>query len=193
MLASPGQVGASGLRCCEARPVTSSTPVVLGIAGRRAGYRLLTAGALMIVVGVWFRAYSLLPGALFFTVPTAWLLLVRSGDVVRLQDDALVVFTAGRERRYPWSDVLEISWARPVVGPGPMLRVRGGPYDQPGPNIPAQVARLPIFGRGAQRAANAALGAAAQQQGIRFSDTMERNIATDKRRPRLPGEDDPQR
>lgn len=52
--------------------------------------------------------------------------------------------------------------------------MRGGPYDQPGPNIPAQVAHLPIFGCAAQRAANAALRAAAQQHGVRFSDAMER-------------------
>ncbi len=163
--------------------------VVIGRSGVLTGYVLL----LVEVAFIAFAATSGLSAALGYpmlmTGATAWLLFVRGGDEVRLAADALVVKSRGQQIRYVWSEVLEVAWRKQgtfLVGPGPVLRVSGGAFDEPGPNMPAQVASLAIFSRRANAAAEDALRSAACRRGVRFDPNMERDIALGKRRPQDP-------
>lgn len=127
-------------------------PVVLGRSGVTVGVAALLAELLVIIVAARLGGLAAAAYPLLLALGTAALLVVHFGSLVRLEDDALVVVTRGRRRRYAWSDALEVSWRHEGGwgGSGPVLRTRGGAYDHPGPNMPAQVARLPIFGaRGA--------------------------------------------
>jgi hypothetical protein len=163
--------------------------VVLGRSGVRTGCVLLAVGVSLVVLFVGAGLVAALTYPVLITGATAWQLLVRGGDTVRLEADALVVVSGRRRTCYAWSDVLEVAWRRHGdfwVGPGPVVRVRGGPYDQPGPNFPSQVASLPVFGHRAGAAAEAALAAAARRHGVRFDPDMERDIATGRRRPQDP-------
>ena len=165
------------------------TCVVIGRSGVRTGYVLLFVGVAFIA----FAATAGFVGALGYPVlvtgATAWQLFVRGGDEVRLETDALVVKSGRRYTRYAWHEVLELAWRKHgsfFVGPGPVLRVRGGAFDEPGPNLPAQVASLAIFGRRGNQAAEEALRTAAERHGVRFDPHMERDIALGRRRPQDP-------
>lgn len=117
----------------------------------------------------------------------------RGNDTVELTEQALVVTRRGVElRRYPWGDVLDLSWRGARLG-GPVLRVRGRPYDVPGPNEPCQVATVPVASRRARDDAIALLQAAARRQGIPYSPTMAPDINKGRGRPQLPGDSQPRR
>jgi len=112
-------------------------------------------------------------------------------DTVRLEEDEVVVLTRRGRTVYSWDDVLEVSWQAsswPYTGSGPVLRLRGGPFDEPGPNAPGQVAHLPIFGRVASRQAVSHLEDAASAHGVPYTAKLIELINTGKRMPRLPGE-----
>ncbi|GAB3458713.1 hypothetical protein AB1207_09400 [Kineococcus endophyticus] len=84
-----------------------------------------------------------------------------------------------------------MSWTSgtwPNLGSGPVLRVKGGPYDDPGPNVPAQVAQLALFGRRDTRRAARALAQAAADHGVPFTPGLVELVNSGKRSPRLPGE-----
>jgi hypothetical protein len=94
-------------------------------------------------------------------------------------------------RRYAWSDVLEVSWIggtrlMSASLSGPMLRTRGGAYDEPGPNHPARVGSIPIYGRPANEEAAELLRVAAEQHGIPFTPDQTRLVNTGKRPGRQP-------
>lgn len=163
--------------------------VVLGRAGVRTAYVLLLASLAAVWAGVELRSVQVVACAAASAGATAWLLLVRGADEVRLEADALVVRSGRRRTRYAWDDVLEVSWRQRgslVVGPGLVARIRGGPFDEPGPNLPAEIASPPIFGRRARAAAEHALRTAVLARGIRFDPHMERDIALGRRRPQDP-------
>ncbi|MBB2903099.1 hypothetical protein FHR75_003941 [Kineococcus radiotolerans] len=111
-------------------------------------------------------------------------------DTVRLEEEVIVVVTRRGEKTYAWADVLEVSWqgSWPYAGSGPVLRLRGGPFDTPGPNAPAQIAHLPIFGRAASRQAVDLLRRAAAAHQVPYTAKLIELINTGKRMPRLPGE-----
>lgn len=112
-------------------------------------------------------------------------------DTVRLEERAIVVVTRRGEKTYAWADVLEVSWqgsSWPYTGSGPVLRLRGGPFDTPGPNAPAQIAHLPVFGAVASRQAVDLLRAAATAHQVPYTAKLMELINTGKRMPRLPGE-----
>jgi len=71
---------------------------------------------------------------------------------------------------------------------GPVLRVRGGPWDEPGPNLPGRVASLLLFGRSANEEAARQLADSAKRHGVPFTPGLLKVINTGQRRPRLPGE-----
>jgi hypothetical protein len=115
--------------------------VALGAAGLRTGALVALSLALLAGAVVWLtREPSIL--VLYPAFGALWIagvLLTRRRDTVVLREDALVVRSRGSERRYPWGDVLELSWRGatwPYFGGGPLARVRGGPWDVPGPNAP---------------------------------------------------------
>jgi hypothetical protein len=113
------------------------------------------------------------------------------GDTVTLMDEAVVVRSRGAQTVWPWEQVLEVSWSSatwPYSGSGPVLRVKGGAYDDPGPNVPAQVASLPLFGAREQQAAVRAFRSVAEERGLVFTPGLVDLITSGKRRPRLPGE-----
>ena len=111
------------------------------------------------------------------------------GEVLVLTGDAMVVHSRGRQVSYAWLDVLEVSWRAGGLGsrPGPVLRVRGGTFAQPGPNFPGQVAHLSVFGRRAGAHARARLRQAAEAHGVPYTEDLERVLAKG-RRARLPVE-----
>ena len=162
--------------------------VVLGRAGDGLGVALAAIGTLGIVLAVAYGLVAAVAYPLLLVGGSAYGLVVRYGSVVRLEEHDLVVVQRGREVRYPWADVLEVSWRQDRGGSGPVLRTRGGAYDSPGPNLPEQVAQLPVYGRRAQAAAVAALRAACERHGVRYDGEMERDIALGRRRPRLPSD-----
>lgn len=171
--------------------------VTLGAGGTRWG--LLRGTTVFLVLGAiawWRRAdtsfalYATIWGAVAVGT-VVWTAVRHRADVVELAPDALVVRTRDGERRFAWEDVLEVSWtsgAWPNVGSGPVLRIKGGPYDAPGPNSPAQVAQLALFGRRDTRRAAKALADAAADQGVPFTPGLVELVNSGKRSPRLPGE-----
>lgn len=119
-------------------------------------------------------------------------LLVHFRTVVRLEGDALVVVSTRGTRRYPWSEILEVSWM-PGSGfmnawSGPVLRVKGGAWDEPGPNLPGRVASLLLFGRSANKEAADQLADTAGRHGVPYTADLLKLINSGRRRPRLPGE-----
>ncbi|PRY15321.1 hypothetical protein [Kineococcus rhizosphaerae] len=149
---------------------------------------------LLVVVGVLglSRAPSILPAyALVIAALMAWMLRT-GGDEVDFTADALVVrHPRGGEQRYPWQDVLELSWAPlgwPRLGAGPVARVRGSVYATPGPASPAQLATVVLVGVPARRWGRLQVRRAAALHAIPFTDDLLQLIETGKRRPRLPGE-----
>ena len=166
-------------------------PVALGRSGLGVGVAALLAELVALTAVARLGGLAAVPYLVLLPLGTAALLLFHFGSVVHLERDALVVVTRGRRQSYAWSDVLEVSWRHEGgwSGSGPVLRTRGGAYDQPGPNMPAQVAQLPIFGRRARRTAVVALRAATLRHGVPYSEHLERDIAFGRRRPRLPSDD----
>jgi hypothetical protein len=165
--------------------------VALGAAGLRTGALVALSLALLAGAVVWLtREPSIL--VLYPAFGALWIagvLLTRRRDTVVLCEDALVVRSRGSERRYPWGDVLELSWRGatwPYFGGGPLARVRGGPWDVPGPNAPAVLATLAVFGQRGRDAAVAALRAAAERHGVPYTDDLAWREGTG-RRPRPGG------
>ncbi|WP_380170042.1 hypothetical protein ACFEMC_13110 [Kineococcus sp. DHX-1] len=167
--------------------------VTLGAGGTRWG--LLSAAVSAAVAGfIAWRGWAPLAyvaGCAGFTaVSLVWTLLRHRGDTVTLTESSIVVRSRGGETSWAWGDVLEVSWSTgtwPSPATGPVLRVKGGAYDDPGPNVPAQVASLALFGR-AQRDAAAALRTVAEQRGVPFTPGLVELVNSGKRSPRLPGE-----
>lgn len=134
--------------------------------------------------------------------PSVFWLLIAAGTgvglvahyrtVVRLETDAMAVVSPRRTRRYAWEDILETSWERGSgflgAWSGPVLRLRGGPWDEPGPNLPSRVASLVLLGKKANREAADRLADAAAQHGVTFTPDLVRLINTGRRRPQLPGD-----
>ncbi|PRY11803.1 hypothetical protein [Kineococcus rhizosphaerae] len=124
-------------------------------------------------------------------VSLVWSVVRHRGDVVRLTAEAVVVESRGSTTTYPWSQVLEASWGPTTwraSGSGPVLRVKGGAFDEPGPNTPVQVAALPLFGRGAERNAVRTFREFAEAKGVVFTPKLVELLAQGERRSRLPGE-----
>ncbi|WP_380157756.1 hypothetical protein [Kineococcus sp. R86509] len=172
-------------------------PVVLGAVGIRRA--VVTAVGALVVVGVlgWWNPWGV-AGVVGYVggyvvlaaLCVVWSVLVHRADRVRLEAEAVVVVRRSGETSYPWAEVLEVSWSTttwPYAGSGPVLRLRGGAYDTPGPNAPAQIASLPVFGRGAAESV-ALLRRAAEVHGVTYTPKLLELITTGKRSPRLPGE-----
>ncbi|NAZ83693.1 hypothetical protein GTR02_17920 [Kineococcus sp. R8] len=167
----------------------------LGARGTRRGLAL--AGLLLglLALDVWWRGERVAP-VLVAYVGAAAVCIVHTVvrhrlDTVRLERESIVVLTRAGERAYAWADVLEVSWSTPsrsFGGSGPVLRLRGGPFDVPGPNAPAQVAHLPVFGRRATQEAVALLRRVTESHGLTYTPGLVELIDTGKRMPRLPGE-----
>ncbi|NAZ74338.1 hypothetical protein GTQ99_02715 [Kineococcus sp. T13] len=189
--AGPRQVG-SGVQQVGESPV-----VVLGAGGTRWGAAVAAGFVALAALGWWLSpgdGFSLLyvSGQLVLAAGCVlWALLRHRLDTVRLEDGAIVVLTRRGRTTYAWADVLEVSWRAaswPYAGGGPVLRIRGGPFDEPGPNAPAQIAHLPVFGRSASQEAVGSLQQAAKAHGVPYTPKLMELIGTGKRMPRLPGE-----
>jgi len=171
--------------------------VVLGAGGLRRGLVSAVLFLVLAVAGWWLSpgdGFSLLyvSGQLVLAAGCVLHVVVRHRlDTVRLEEEAVVVVTKQGETVYPWADVLEVSWQGstwPYTGSGPVLRLRGGPFDVPGPNAPGQIARLPVFGGAASGRATAALESVCAARGVPYTPKLMELISTGKRMPRLPGE-----
>jgi hypothetical protein len=151
----------------------------------------------LVVLGVELALGLGLPGSpnlftLFLAVLTAGGLVAHFRTVVRLETDALVVVSTRGTKRYLWPEILETSWIGGTglmdAWSGPVLRVRGGAWDEPGPNLPSRVASLLLFGRSANEEAARQLADSARRHGVPFTPGLLKLINTGQRRPRLPGE-----
>jgi Zn-dependent protease with chaperone function len=163
--------------------------VVLG--RRHRGLGLLLAGLeLFLALGLPGAPNLFLLGLAALTIVG---LVMHFRTVVRLEPAALVVVSAKGTRCYGWSDLLEASWVGGAgsmnAWSGPVLRVRGGAYDEPGPNLPSRVASLLIFGRKANNEAARQVADAARQHGVPYTPDLLKLINSGRRRPRLPGEE----
>lgn len=153
----------------------TSEPAEIEIAGR--GVRRAVIMVATVAVGAFAATVAAGHAVLeLLTIPgmCALSVLTHRGDSVRLRDDALVACTRSGERVFAWGDVLELSWWRGswwALGAGPVVRLRGGAWDVPGPNQPALVAKIPLFSRGAGDAASRAVRAAAERHGVPWSLT----------------------
>lgn len=170
--------------------------ITLGARGLR--YGIASAVVVLVLMGL-FTWWQFDSGDLLFPVVYAaivlgslvWTVRRHRLDTVRLGPGSMVVVSGDGETAYPWEDVLEVSWsttAWPYGGSGPVLRLRGGPYEVPGPNAPAQVAQLPVFGRAAVQDAVRSLEEASRARGIPYTPKLLELINSGKRMPRLPGE-----
>lgn len=184
------------------RPLPPDTPVPVGApsdltAGPPRPWIVLGSALVVLVVLGGLSAWragvpSVVP---FYLAAIGVLLAVQAvrlrHDRVHFGDDALVVTTRAGVERYAWDDVLELSWSPtdfPRTGSGPVVRVRGGSFDVPGPTAPLQIAALPIWGRHRRAQAREQVRRAAAQHGIPFTDGLVQLIASGRRSPRLPGE-----
>ena len=135
---------------------------------------------------------SLIPlWALVLAAVTIW--QMRSGgDQIDFTDEALVArFRNGREKHYPWSDVLELSWSSPHwanTGSGPVARVRGSAFDSPGPTSPTQLGAVLLAGHENRLWGRQQVRRAAAAHGIPFTDDLITAINSGRRKARLPGE-----
>lgn len=167
--------------------------MTLGAGGTRGA--LLTAAVSAVVAAViawrgWAPLGYVAACAGFTSVSLVWTLVRHRADTVTVTDSSIVVRSPGGETTWAWRDVLEVSWSTgtwPSPGTGPVLRVKGGAYDDPGPNVPTQIASLALFGR-AQREAVAALRERAEAHGVPFTPGLVELVNSGKRSPRLPGE-----
>lgn len=173
------------------------TPVVLGAGGVGRGLLGAVLFLVLAAVGWWVSpgdglGLLYVSGQLVVSAAcTVYAVARHRLDTVRLEPEAVVVVTRGGETAYAWADVLEVSWqgpSWPSAGGGPVLRLRGGPFDTPGPNAPAQVAHLPIFGRAASRHAVGLLQGAAAAHQVPYTEKLVELINSGKRMPRLPSE-----
>lgn len=151
---------------------------------------LLVVVAVLGLVPCW--SGSLVPlGALLLAAVTV-LRLRTGGDEVHFTDDALVVRPrTGAEKRYPWADVLELSWSAPhwpMSGSGPVARVRGNAYATPGPTSPAQLAAVRLAGHEHRLWGREQVRRAAARHGIPFTDDLVTLVGSGRRPARLPGE-----
>lgn len=126
-------------------------------------------------------------------IAAVMVLQLRSGgDEVDFTADALVVrFRTGRERRFPWEDVLELSWSSPLLsttGSGPVARVRGNAFDSPGPTSPTRLAAVLLVGQENRRWGREQVRRAAARHRIPFSDDLIADADSGRRKARLPGE-----
>jgi hypothetical protein len=111
----------------------------------------------------------------------ALVLAVRRGTVVHLTADAIVVDSKGKQRVFPWNTILEASWAYQSYGHyGPLLRVRGGAFDEPGPVMPAVVGSIFLPPKSAAQAFAAACAA----HGVPYTPNLVR-VLQQGRSPRL--------
>lgn len=164
---------------------------VLGRRGLRGALLLLAAEIAFIVALRLLFHWRVDAVSLFWLLPTAIGVAVHYRTVIRLEPDALVIVSSRRTQRFLWSDVLETSWFRGSgmwQWSGPVIRVRGGAYDEPGPNVPAQVGSVLLLSRRANKEAADQLAEAAERQGVPFTPNLQQLINSGKRRPRLPGE-----
>lgn len=102
-------------------------------------------------------------------------------DRVRLDEDALVVESASGTRRFPWAELLEVGWvgAAPWVStPGVVVRPEGGPWDDPGPDHPRQVATLAVVSPSGTAFARGALRQACARAGVPFVEDGEQMFGT---------------
>lgn len=149
-------------------------------------------GLLGILGFVRYQTITIVP---FYLLAIGVVLVVQSvrrrRDEVRFTPDALVVVARGQRTEHAWDDVLELSWSSfefPSVGSGPVVRIRGGSFDVPGPTAPLQIAFLPLWGRFRRAEAREQVRRAAARHGITFTDGLVGLIGSGKRMARLPGE-----
>ncbi|MEV4346406.1 hypothetical protein AB0J83_18210 [Actinoplanes sp. NPDC049596] len=122
----------------EAVPV--GEVVVLGESRMWPG--VLLPAALTIVVVVYYGAY--LTTVLGLVVAALIVALVRRRNAVLADDQGILIRNRrGLRRSYDWSQIERMGWVS-APGWGATLTVypRGGPYDVPGPNSPAEVAGI---------------------------------------------------
>lgn len=162
----------------------------------RGARRWLVPVALLVVVAVlglvprW--SGSLVPLWALVLAAVTVLRLRTGGDEVHFTDDALVVRPrTGVEKRYPWADVLELSWSAPhwlMSGSGPVARIRGSAYDTPGPTSPGQLAAVLLAGHDDRLWGRQQVRRAAARHGIPFTDDLVNLVSSGRRPARLPGE-----
>ncbi|MFI7586745.1 hypothetical protein ACIB24_06680 [Spongisporangium articulatum] len=131
------------------------------------------AGALL-----WFGGVGVLVDALYALVPAyafAQAVVVHRFDVVVIDDRGITVERTRDPVTYAWADILEVGWAGsgagwPMIAAGLMIRPKGGRFAIPGPNAPARIGPLAVFGRAAHRNARAVLRAECRGRGVPFED-----------------------
>ncbi|MCY1144288.1 hypothetical protein OWR29_40375 [Actinoplanes sp. Pm04-4] len=107
------------------------------------------AAAALIVVAVALRYVPWYP--LIVVGASLVVAVTRRGSAVLADDVGLLIRERrGTSRSYAWADIERMGWLPNSIG-GAVLQVypRGGPYDVPGPNSAAGVAR--IWGPGRRR------------------------------------------
>jgi hypothetical protein len=157
-------------------------PVTIGAEAR--GRAFLTAAVLVLIE----TALLLLTRQISYPILMLPVLVIallgvaigKRGETVVLGDEAIEVH-GRRPARYPWADLLEVGWAGSGVsswlavfapaeaGCGLLVRPRGGRFDMPGPNAPARVATLAIFGTRASDRARDRVRAACRRHDVPFS------------------------
>ncbi|GAB3457747.1 hypothetical protein AB1207_17170 [Kineococcus endophyticus] len=162
----------------------------------RGARRWLVPVALLVVVAVlglvprW--SGSLVPLWALVLAAVTVLRLRTGGDEVHFTDDALVVRPrTGVEKRYPWADVLELSWSAPhwlMSGSGPVARISGSAYDTPGPTSPGQLAAVLLAGHDDRLWGRRQVRRVAARHGIPFTDDLVNLVSSGRRPARLPGE-----
>ena len=112
------------------------------------------------------------------------MLAFRRGTLVHLSGDAISVDHNGKVTTFPWHTVLEASWGYQTKGHyGPVLRVEGGPFDEPGPVMPAAVGSVFLPPKTAQSLFEAACSA----HGVPYTPNLIR-VLQRGRSPRLPSD-----
>ena len=90
-------------------------------------------------------------GASVGLITAVWMWVFYGRNAILADDEGLIVVTRGRARRsFAWSEVSSASWAEEMFwfSPGPsiagrlVVAPRGGRWDTPGPNSPAEVGRV---------------------------------------------------
>lgn len=117
--------------------------------------------------------------AVTISLSGAYVIVAHRHQTVMIDDRGLTVETARGDTTYLWADLLEVAWVGSLLpnhGPGLVVRLRGGPWDIPGPNVPAQVATLPVFGREGHRRAKEALRQACHKHGVLFAESGHRML-----------------
>ncbi|MGI4896384.1 MAG: hypothetical protein ACRYF3_14855 [Janthinobacterium lividum] len=168
-------------------------PENLRARGRR---RWLLPVLLLVVVGVLGllrRPFaSLVPlYALLLAAVILWQMRSRGDEVDFTPDELVVRCRNGREKRYLWQDVLELSWSSSHwgnPGSGPVARVRGSAFDTPGPTTPGQLGAVLLAGYDSRAWGRRQVRTAAAAHGIPFTDDLITIVNSGRRGARLPGE-----